>query len=234
MSRSKKLVLWLSLTCLAAFFVFAGAALYVIQSQWFKEQIREKIITTVERASGGRVELRSFQYDWRRLTAEVDGFVLRGTEPVSGPPLVGADSVQVQLKILSVFRPDVDISSLVVNRPQIYLLVREDGTTNIPEPKTNRPPGGKPVLEQLLDLKVRHFEVNQGVVEVNLKQAPLDIRGDNLQALLSYEDGTTPRYLVKASSRQLRFKTTNKETITGDLAMDASLERDQITFSQVT
>ena len=234
MSRSKKLILWLISTCLAALFVFAGAALYVVQSSWFKEQIREKLIATVEHATGGRVELRSFQYDWRRLTAEADGFILHGTEPAGGPPLVSADSVRIQLKILSAFHRDVDISSLVVNRPQIYLLVREDGTTNIPEPKTKRPPGGKPVLEQLLDLKLRHFEVNQGVVEVNLKQAPLDIRGDNLQALLSYEDGTTPRYLVKASSRQLRFKTTNIETITGDLAMDASLERDQITFSQVT
>jgi len=234
MSRSKKLVLWLSLTCLAAFFVFAGAALYVIQSQWFKEQIREKIITTVERASGGRVELRSFQYDWRRLTAEVDGFVLRGTEPVSGPPLVGADSVQVQLKILSVFRPDVDISSLVVKRPQIYLLVREDGTTNIPEPKTNRPPDAKPVLEQLLDLKVRHFEINQGIVEVNLEQTPLDIRGDNLNAVLSYENGTLPRYVVKASSQQLQLKALKIQTVAGDLSVDASIERDQIAFSRLS
>ena len=234
MSRPKKLILWLILTGLAALFVFAGAALYVIQSNWFKEQIREKLITTVEYATGGRVELKSFQYDWHRLTAEAGGFVLRGTEPAGGPPLVSADSVQIQVKILSAFRRDVDISSLVVNRPQVYLLVREDGSTNIPEPKTKRPAGEKPVLEQLLDLKVKHFEVKQGVVEVNLKQAPLDIRGDNLQAQLSYEDGTAPHYLVKASSQQLQLKTTNIETIAGDLALDASLERDQIVFSQVT
>ncbi len=234
MSRPKKLILWLILTGLAALFVFAGAALYVIQSNWFKEQIREKLITTVEYATGGRVELKSFQYDWHRLTAEAGGFVLRGTEPAGGPPLVSADSVQIQVKILSAFRRDVDISSLVVNRPQVYLLVREDGSTNIPEPKTKRPAGEKPVLEQFLDLKVKHFEVKQGVVEVNLKHAPLDIRGDNLQAQLSYEDGTAPHYLVKASSQQLQLKTTNIETIAGDLALDASLERDQIVFSQVT
>jgi len=234
MSRPKKLALWLSLTCLTALFVFAGAALYVIQSNWFKEQIREKLIATVEYATGGRVELKSFQYDWHRLTAEAGGFVLRGTEPVGGPPLVGADSVRVQLKILSVFRKDVDISSLVVNRPQVYLLVREDGSTNIPEPKTKRPPDGKPVLEQLLDLKVKHFEFNQGVVEVNLKSTPLDIRGDNLNAVLSYESKGGPRYVVKASSQQLKLKTVNVETIAGDLALDAFLERDQIVFSHMT
>src|SRR5271154_848146 len=116
MSRPKKLALWLSLTCLTALFVFAGAALYVIQSNWFKEQIREKLIATVEYATGGRVELKSFQYDWHRLTAEAGGFVLRGTEPVGGPPLVSADSVRIQVKILSAFHRDVDISSLVVNR----------------------------------------------------------------------------------------------------------------------
>jgi translocation and assembly module TamB len=234
MSRPKKLILWLISTGLAALVVFAGAALYVIQSSWFKEQIREKLIATVEYATGGRVELKSFQYDWHRLTAEAGGFVLRGTEPAAGPPLVSADSVRIQLKILSAFHRDVDISSLVVNRAQVYLLVREDGSTNIPEPRTKRPAGEKPALEQLLDLKVKHFEVNQGVVEVNLKQAPLDIHADNLQAQLSYERGTAPHYLVKASSQQLQLKTTNIETVAGDLAMDASLERDQIVFSQVT
>lgn len=234
MSRPKKLILWLIATCLAALVVFAGAVLYVVQSNWFKEQIREKLIVTLEYATGGRVELKSFQYDWHRLTAEAGGFVLRGTEPAGGPPLLSADSVRIRLKILSAFRRDVDISTLVVNRPQVYLLVREDGSTNIPEPKTKRPAGEKPVLEQLLDLKVKHFEVNQGVVEVNLKQAPLDIRGDNLQAQLSYEDGTAPHYLVKASSQQLQLKTANIDTIAGDLALDASLERDQIVFSQVT
>ncbi len=233
MSRPKKLILWLILTCLGALFVFTGAALYVVQSRWFKEQIHEKLVATVEDATGGRVELKSFQYDWYRLTAEAGGFVLRGSEPVTGPPLFRAESVRIQLKLLSVFRRDVDISSLVVNSPQVYLLVREDGSTNIPEPKTKRP-AAKPVIEQLLDLKVKHFEVNQGVVEVNLKPVPLDIRGDNLRALLAYEDGTTPRYLIKASSQQLLLKTAAIQTIAGDLGIDASLERDQIVFSQVT
>jgi translocation and assembly module TamB len=234
MSRPKKLILWLISTCLAALVVFAGAALYVIQSGWFKEQIREKLISTVEYATGGRVELKAFQYDWRRLTAEADGFVLRGTEPAGGPPLLSADSIKIQLKILSALHQDIDISTLVVNRPQVYLLIREDGSTNVPEPKIKRTTNPKPALEQLLDLKVKHFEVNQGVVEVNLKQAPLDIRGDNLQAELSYEQLTAPHYLLKASSQQLQLKTTNLETIAGDLAIDASIERDQIAFSQVT
>ncbi|MGA7409401.1 MAG: translocation/assembly module TamB domain-containing protein, partial [Bryobacteraceae bacterium] len=38
---------------------------------------------------------------------------------------------------------------------------------------------------------------------------------------------------VKASSQQLQLKTADVETIAGDLTMHASLERDQITFSQV-
>ena len=147
----KKIALWLVITCLAAVFAFTGSALYVIQSNWFKEQIRLKLITSVEGATGGHVELKSFHYDWRRLTAQANGFVLRGDEPAGGPPLVGADSIRIQLKILSALRQDVDISSLVVNRPTVFLLVREDGTTNIPEPKIKRAPGERPMMEQLLD-----------------------------------------------------------------------------------
>jgi translocation and assembly module TamB len=233
MTRPKKLLLWLSITGLVALFVFAGAALYVLQSNWFREQVRLKLIATVEQATGGRVEMKSFQYDWRSLSAEVHGFVLHGTEPASGPPLISAETVRVDLKILSVLRKDVDIRSLVVNKPQLFLLVREDGTTNFPAPKMPRPASETPVLQQLLDLKVKHFEINQGIVEVNLQQTPLDIRGDNLNAVLSY-DATGPRYLVKAASQQLQLKTSNIETIAGDLAVDAALERDQISFSQVT
>jgi translocation and assembly module TamB len=75
--------------------LLALSALYFLQSNWFKEKIREKIISAIEGASGGQVELKSFNYDWRTLSAEFSNLTIHGNEPNPGPPLFRADSVRV-------------------------------------------------------------------------------------------------------------------------------------------
>ena len=64
----------------------------------------------VERATGGHVEIGSFSYNWRDLTAEVKSFVLRGTEPASAPPLFRADKIQIGFRIISALEKKVDIA----------------------------------------------------------------------------------------------------------------------------
>ena len=53
----------------------------VLQSPWMAEQIRVRILTEIEKATGGRAELQRFALDWRLWRARVDGLVLHGTEP---------------------------------------------------------------------------------------------------------------------------------------------------------
>ena len=88
------------------------------QTAWFKNLVRERIESVVERATGGRVEIGSFSYNWRDLTADVKPFVLHGTEPASAPPLFRADKIQIGLKIISALEKKVDIASLVVESPR--------------------------------------------------------------------------------------------------------------------
>src|SRR5690242_13573056 len=114
------------------------AAVAVLQSGWFREQVRSRIVATVENATGGRVELRSFDFHWGSLTGDGTDFVVHGTEPENGQPLFRAKRVQVRLKIVSILKRDIDIEELDVDRPEIYVLVRPDGTTNLPEPKVKR------------------------------------------------------------------------------------------------
>ena len=70
------------------------------------------MIAEIERATGGPTEIGEFRFDWKNLTAEVAPFVLRGTEPATERPLFRADSVKVGLKIISMMKRDIDISSL--------------------------------------------------------------------------------------------------------------------------
>ncbi len=141
------------------------SAFYAVQTTWFQEKVREKIISAIESTSGGRVELGSFEYDWRTLTAQLKNLAVRGTEPRSGPPLFRADSVRVRLKIISLLKREVDIASLAVEHPEIYLLIHADGKTNIPAPRL-RASGN--VAQELLSLKVRHFELNHGTIQTEV------------------------------------------------------------------
>jgi len=158
-------------------------ALFVVQSAWFKNLIRERIESVVERATGGRVEIGSFSYNWRDLTAEVTNFVLHGTEPASAPPLFRAAKVQIGLRVISVLEKKVDIAALIVEKPQVYITINPDGSTNIPRPKVHR--FNQNVIEDLLDLKVQHIELHHGMATYNTWRVPLDATGEQLQMSLA-------------------------------------------------
>ena len=189
----------LGVFCLAIAALWAGILL--VQSGWFKNKVRERIVTVAERATGGRVEIGSFNYNWRELTAEVTPFILHGKEPPSSPPFFRAEKIQIGLKIISALKKQVDIASLIVEKPQMYVTVAPDGTTNIPTPGVPRL--NKNLAEQLLDLKVQRFGLQDGWAEYNSHRIPLEIRGEHLQASLAYE-AAGPRYIGHVSSTHVR------------------------------
>ena len=190
------------------------AALVLVQTNWFKNKVRERIVEVAEKASGGRVEIGSFRYNWRALTAEVSPFILHGAEPASSPPLFRADKIQIGLRIISALKKQVDIARLDIEKPQLYLTVAADGVTNVPLPRVLSPKVPPPNLrqlsrnfaQQLLDLKVQHFSLENGFAEYNSRRIPLDLRADNLTASLAYE-AAGPRYTGHISSMRAWAKT---------------------------
>jgi translocation and assembly module TamB len=202
------------------------AGLITVQSDWFKNQIREKIVAVTENATGGRVEIGKFNYDWRGLTAEVGPFIVHGREPASSPPFFRADKVRIGLKIISALEKQVDIESLAVEKPQIYITVATDGSTNVPTPKIPR--SKQNFAEQLLDLKVRHFALRNGFAEYNSQRVPLDVQGNALEATLVY-DQTGPRYTGTISSHELRLSAPQiKHPLAFDLYTKLALERNSL------
>src|SRR5579863_322831 len=114
MRRSVK-IFTLSLLGVAGLVVaLVVAGIILVQTAWFRNAVRERIVSVVARATGGRVEIGSFSYNWRNLTAEVSPFVLHGTEPPSASPLFRADKIQIGLKIISALEKKVDIAFLIV------------------------------------------------------------------------------------------------------------------------
>jgi translocation and assembly module TamB len=162
--------------------LLVAGGLLALRSHWFENRVREKLITVVEGATGGRVEIGTFQYDWRRLTATVAPFVLHGTEPAGQPPLFRAAKIQVGMRIVSLMARRVDLASLLVDGPQVSITVQADGRTNIPKPprKTN-------LVEELLNLKAHTLTIQHGAAEYNSLRVPLDLTAQDAGLLLRYD-----------------------------------------------
>jgi translocation and assembly module TamB len=180
--------------------VLAGLSLFVLQSSWFKRQVRSHIVSVIQRASGGRVELNSFKYDWRSMTAELSGFVFHGSEPPGAPPLFRADRIRIGFHIVSLVRRNIDLESIVIDAPRVYVLVRPDGSTNIPAAPDS---SLRVAPQELIDLGVKRFQLNHGFAQLNAKQVPLDLRGEDLRAGLQYIPSRS-LYRGTLSSRNVR------------------------------
>lgn len=210
--------------------VVLTGALYTLHTKWFRDKVREKVVAAIEGVSGGRVEIDSFNYDWLSLTAEFRGLVVHGTEPSSAQPLVKASRVRIQLKIISVFERNIDLSSVVVDRPEFHLLVFPDGTTNIPVPHSRRVSLRKGV-EGLLSLKVRHFELNEGVIQADVRRFPLNLRGENTSIDLAYRRAARS-YDIGFSSHEFRVTGESLEAFSGTLEARAQLGKDNLALQK--
>src|ERR1035437_5059386 len=184
----RKRTLFRALGVLAALAVLAAIlAVIVVQSPWFYEKVRQLIVGTVETATGGRVTVASFRFDWKHMRAEVHDFVLHGTELPDKPPLFRAGSVVGGIKLVSILRQDVDIQSLTVSDPRIYLIVGGDGRTNVPKPKVRRT-GKSSTMEDILKLAIGRFSLERGIFEVEARtRIPFAVRGENLNVRLAYD-----------------------------------------------
>jgi len=171
---------------------------YYLQSAGFREWAIRKIIQEANEATGGRTEIRTFDFELSTLTAHLYGIVVRGRELGSATPLLQVDKLTVGLKIESVLRRKMNLSELRIEHPVVYLAVDRQGNSNVPE----SPKNGSTRHTSVFDLAVRHFALVHGEVHYQDKKTPIDadlhdlgtdIKFDSLlaryQGSLSYHDG---------------------------------------------
>src|SRR5215472_8609322 len=162
MSRIRR-IFWIVAASLAGLLlVLFVAGIIIVQTQWFRDMVRTKIVSAVEDATGGTTQIGAFSFDWRHLRAQVREFTIHGLEPAGSQPLFHANLVQVDLKLLSPFRGFVDIAYLLLDTPQARIIVDADGKTNIPAPKIPPKSNNKTGLETIVDLAIGHFDLRNG------------------------------------------------------------------------
>ena len=189
--------------------LFGGALALVLylQSPQFNNLVREKVVASIEDATGGRVDLSSFHWNLSRLEFEANNLTVHGLEPSTAAPLAQVATVRVRAHVVSLLQKRVDLTYLELDRPQINLIVAPDGKTNLPEPKAK---STSDPVQQLFDLAIGRAELRDGQLQINDRQLPLDFSANDITAATSFDrrdrryDGTLSAGKINAKYQDYR------------------------------
>lgn len=213
----------------AALVLLCLAGLYYLQTTSFKHRVQQEVVSTLEQASGGRVRLGSFDFDWRTFTARLRNLEIRGTESAASPALLRVASIRVRFQLLSFLERTVAIADIAAERPAVYLLIRPDGSTNIP-----RLPGRfEHAVRELFALKVKRFNLNGGLIQINEDRYPVTVEGRDVDASLKYQP-VQATYDLSLSTRQVLLHAACCPELPLDFAVSATLHSNALAISGMT
>jgi translocation and assembly module TamB len=206
----------------AALFIALGAIItalwFWINSHQFEDMVRERIVSTLETATGGRVEIRSFHWRLIDLEAEASGLVIHGLEDAGDTPYAEVESLRVGISVLGFFSPRIRLRDLEVVKPEFHLIYYPNGSTNQPHPRVQKKAANKPFLDTLFDLQAGHVAIEQGMFDLDNRAAafdfanqylPLDFEANDLSLVLKYdpaEKSNPESYHVEAGVRDLMLQ----------------------------
>jgi translocation and assembly module TamB len=203
------------------------AAALILNTAWFGNFAKGKIVSAIEDSTGGKVDIGSFQFQLTSLTVKIHNLVLHGTEPSSDPPLLRVSLIEVHLRLFPSFKKLYALRYLGVDQPQADLIVFPDGKTNLPTPKTASKPGNKSGLETIVDLAVNKFDISNGLIQFREQKTALNARGENLHALLLY-DTKNPGYQGNLSIDPLLVKSADRPALPIHVNVPVTIQKDSV------
>ena len=112
-----------------------GGALWYASTPQFAARVRRTVVATLERTTGGKVDIGSFQWNVRHLAIQVNDLTIHGKEGPGEAPYFHVDRLALRAKIVSFFTPTISLASLGAQHPVFHLILYRDGTTNQPQPR---------------------------------------------------------------------------------------------------
>ena len=151
--------------------------------------IQRLLIARMEHATGGKVEFRAMSIRWLAMRVTLNHLVIHGNEPAGTEPLFSADEVQAALRIDSFWGRRVSLNALLVQQPNVHIIVGKNGATNLPSPQ--RPASAKrPWNDSLFQLRIHRLLLENGWVLFNDVKTPITVHGGDLR--FSLNAGGTP------------------------------------------
>jgi translocation and assembly module TamB len=158
---------------------------WYVTTESFQRVVRRRVVSALEKATGGHVELGELHTIPFRLRIDARNLTVHGREAADQVPYLHIDRLQAELKIISLLSTTVGLHSLVLERPVMHIVVYPDGSTNQPAPPEGTP-SGQGTVEQLFSVAVSHAEVQHGELQWDENRIPLDFDGHDVSLVLTY------------------------------------------------
>ena len=219
--------------------VLAGAAYYTTTAN-FQQRVGKEVVSVLEDATGGRVELGHISFNLWHLAIEADGLVIHGLEGPGEAPYLSADRILVRIKILNFLakaagtgqRNYVGLNLLRVEQPHVHLIIDKDGKTNQPVPK-HVTPSTEPVTDTLLDLKAAQVQLVNGLALLNDKAIPFNLAASDLQAEVHYI-ASSDRYGATVDLNDLRTQIQKEPEAQSKLHLSGEFGRNAAVLKEFT
>jgi translocation and assembly module TamB len=231
--KTKKILLTTSAVVGVGLAVIVVAGALILNSGWFGNFAKEKIVSALEDSTGGKVDIGSFQFELTSLTVKIQNLVLHGTEPPADAPLLRVRLIELHVRLFPSFKKLYALRYLGVDQPQADLIVFPDGKTNLPTPKTASEPSNESGLETIVDLSVNKFDISDGLVQFRQQKTALNARGENLRALLLYNT-RNPGYQGNLSIDPLLVKSADRPVLPIRLNVPVTIGKDAVQIANAT
>jgi translocation and assembly module TamB len=205
--------------------LIAGLLFYA-SSAHFSNQVRQRVISVLEDATGGRVEIKSLDWSLRHLSVEVHDLTIHGLERRGELPYAHLDRLYARVKILSFINARLGLDFMEVDRPAIHLIVYPDGSTNQPRPKA-KPSSGGAEIGTIFDLQARRVEVHDGMALINERSIPFRLAANNLGVVITYAPATN-HYLGEISCSDITAQKGRSPVVRSQLDLSVEIAANQV------
>ena len=218
----------------AFFLVAIGAGMLALDHGWFDGWIRDAIVHRIEQMTGGRVELAGFRFDAFTLHARLDGLTIHEREAAGTAPFFHADSIDLQVQIVSLWEKKITLRELQIKRPAVHIAFNKDGTSNLPVLPPAKP-GAKPFRLRIFDLAIGHLELDDGTILYNDARIPLVAEGKDLDFTLDWGNSAGGAGLYLGKFRSQKFSIADKKflPVNADLSLKFTFSPDEFLVDQM-
>ena len=230
---------WIGLGLVGLVAVLALVATWYTGTEDFQRRVGGEVVSTLENATGGRVELQHLSFSLWHLAIEADGLVIHGSEAPGEMPYLSASKILLRIRIhmfLTHIRglgaqSRVSLRYLRVEQPRFHLIVDKNGHSNAPVPK-HKSTSNESVQDTLLDLQARKVELADGLAVINDRAIPFNVAAKDLKAEVHWER-RPDQYGTTIDLGDLQTKLANEPEVQSKLHIEAELGRDKFALKRM-
>ncbi len=201
-----------------------GSLAWYASTPAFTAHVHQAVIDGLQRATGGRVEMRSFRWSVRHFTIDIEDLTIHGKEGPGEIPYFHVRHLALDASLLTFLTPKLRLTSLTALSPTFHLIVLPDGTTNQPQPRVA---SREPLPQTLLSMAIEQTRIQDGMVLVNDRKVPFELAAGPMLLTMRYVSEKSA-YQATLDTKNITFRLKNSTETHSRLQVRLQLAADSI------